>query len=238
MLCCAVLCCAGLSEASFDPPSFDFSPYRGHYQFAKDNSSSSLVGRYYDNHTETGDIENALSVLVEFEDSGNGQWRTGRDEDSLTQLFPFSFVQHPAGHPTSVGDWHGQDDSYYVLQINAPDRFTITVQPKRAKQRADDNEDEAEEGVVIYSLRKKAEPAAKTFFQQYGTWLMLGVFFVVNMSHQQPHSLTHSLTHSLCTAAAASTTKRCEAHSRLCSLAAAAARRVCLCAGMSSLDSR
>ena len=173
-----------LSEATFSPPSFDFSPYRGYYHFVKDNSSSSLIGRYYDNHTETGDIENSLTVLVEFDDNSNGQWKTGRDEDSLTQLFPFSFVQHPAGHPTSVGDWHGNDDSFYVLQINAPDKFTITVQPKRANQlqQGDEEEEQAEEGVVIYSLRKKSEPAAKTFFQQYGTWLMLGVFFVVNMS--------------------------------------------------------
>ena len=149
----------------------------------KDNSSTSLIGRYFDNHTETGDIENALSVLVEFDDNSNGAWKTGRDENSLTQLFPFSFVQHPAGHPTSVGDWHGADESYYVLQINAPDKFTITVQPKRAaQQQAGEEAEQAEEGVVIYSLRKKAEPAAKTFFQQYGTWLMLGVFFVVNMS--------------------------------------------------------
>jgi len=166
------------SEASFDPPSFDFSPYRGHYNFVKDNSTSSLLGRYFDNHTETGDIENTLTVLVEFDDNSNGQWKTGRDEDSLTQLFPFSFVTHPAGHPTSVGEWHGADESHYVLQINAPDKFTITVQPRRGVASGGE---ESEEGVVIYSLRKKAEPAAKTFFQQYGTWLMLGVFFVVNM---------------------------------------------------------
>ena len=177
------------SEATFDPPSFDFSPYRGHYHFVADNSSSALIGRYFDNHTDTGDIENTLSVLVEFDDSGNGQWKTGRDEDSLTQLFPFSFVMHPAGHPTSVGDWHGADESYYVLQINAPDKFTITVQPKRSKQQQSDEEAEEAEGLVIYSLRKKAEPAPKTFFQQYGTWLMLGVFFVVNMSDYTP-SLT------------------------------------------------
>lgn len=183
----------------------------------KDNSSSSLIGRYFDNHTDTGEIENTLSVLVEFDDNSNGQWKTGSSDDSLTQLFPFSFIQHPAGHPTSLGDWHGADDSYYILQINAPDKFTITVQPKRNTQPAEADSGEAEDGVVIYSLRKKAEAAPKSFFQQYGTWLMLGVFFVVNMSatqQQQHHTVdvrscrytadvrsAHSFIHSLHTVA-------------------------------------
>ena len=177
------------TSASFSPPSFDFSPYRGRYSFEKDNATANVLGRYFDNHTESGDIENRLHVLVDFEDTANGQWKTGRDEDSLTPLFDFSFVQHPAGHPTTVGEWHGADDAYYLLQINGPDRFTITVTPKAFGGHTADGEGEEEgDGVVVYSLKKTAQPVAKTFFQQYGTYLMLGVFFVVNMQERTAHT--------------------------------------------------
>lgn len=169
------------TDAIFSPPSFDFSPFRGRYVFEKENGTSSVVGRYYDNHTETGEVENQLSVHIDFDDTANGQWKTGKDVDSLTPLFAFSFVLHPAGHPTTVGEWHGAEDAFYLLQINAPDKFTITVTPKALQAQGGEGGEADDAAVTIYSLKKKPEAVAKTFFQQYGTYLMLAVFFVVNM---------------------------------------------------------
>jgi len=169
------------ADVSYSPPTFDFSPYRGRYLFDKENGTSNLIGRYFDNHTETGEVENELRVLIEFEDTANGHWKTGKDVDSLTSLFPFSFVTHPSGHPTTVGEWHGADDSYYLLQINAPDKFTITVTPKQWGAGGEEPQSGEDVAVTVYSLRKKPEPVAKGFFQQYGTYLMLIVFFVVNL---------------------------------------------------------
>ena len=150
------------TDAIFSPPSFDFSPFRGRYLFEKENGTSAVVGRYFDNHTETGEIDNQLAVHIDFDDTANGQWKTGKDVDSLTPLFAFSFVLHPAGHPTTVGEWHGADESFYLLQINAPDKFTITVTPKALGAAGDEADDAA---VTIYSLKKKPEAVAKSFFQ-------------------------------------------------------------------------
>ena len=110
-----------------------------------------------------------------------GSGRRGKDIDSLTPLFDFSFILHPAGHPTTVGEWHGAEESYYLLQISSPDKFTITVTPKRLGHTDGDDADALDDGVTIYSLKKTSQPTAKSFLQQYGTYLMLAVFFVVNM---------------------------------------------------------
>jgi hypothetical protein len=153
---------------------------RGRYEFVKRNDTAvlALQGSYYDNDTDTNEVSNQLKVSVEFQDSATGTFSTGEDEEAMKELFRFSFIQ-PSGNgiPISVGEWSGGSLSYYQFQCISPLSFIITVSPKAFGQSTDDEDNHS---VTIYTGRKIVPAPPKTFWQQYGTFVMIGVFFLFN----------------------------------------------------------
>jgi len=115
-----------------------------------------------------------------------GYLKTGNDEDSMKELFKFSFNQGPNSIPISIGEWHGSSTSYYIFQCISPVQFTITVLPQSFNGKTlnpTDSEVELEDNnsIVIYTGKKIVAIVPKTFLQSYGTMLMIGAFFIVNM---------------------------------------------------------
>jgi len=101
-----------------------------HYTIAKQNGTINLIGSAYDNHTEDGNIENELSILVEMTpgDPLSGVLKTGPVGGDLSPLLSFSFMDYLAtGVFVSVGQW--DLTSSYIFTIPSFDKFLITVIP-------------------------------------------------------------------------------------------------------------
>lgn len=157
--------------------SYQHSDILGHYSFLKDNSTSSLalIGRYYENDTSAviETIDNVSSVHVMFDTPSSGSWLISNENEAPMKVFDFSFIHATNSQPNAVGSWLADDvKSFYLMQIAQPTRFTIVVTPTTFDEK---------HAVTMYSLKKKVDASAKSFFQKYGTWLMLGVFFIVQM---------------------------------------------------------
>jgi len=165
------------SSASLKSGEQSFADVRGHYSIERENGTNNLIGRYYENDTTTGDLSNEFVLAIDFTTPTNGVFKTGASEYNLKTLFAFDFVQ-PApdtgnGVILSHGEWFGEKGTAsYQFQVGAWDRFTITVIPKTPT---------AEQEVTLY-LGKKIPPfIEKTFMQKYGTYLMIGGFFFLQM---------------------------------------------------------
>jgi len=143
----------------------------GHYKILKENNTMNLEGTYFDNDTSTGEVSNNLRVYVESVSPSAGAFKTGKiGEEELVSLFNYDFHSQFNGLYTSHGEWHGAAGGFYQFTVVGWDRFIITVTPKESKGE-----------VIMYSGRKVPNAAQKTFFQQYGTIIMIGVFFFVQM---------------------------------------------------------
>jgi hypothetical protein len=143
----------------------------GHYSFSIDNVTDHLIGNYYENDTATGEISNELDVAVEFESDITGTFSTGEGPADVTPLFKFNFEVQENGMATSHGEWLGATPGYYQFVVGQWDRFIITVYPK----------DGESTDAIVFTGRKIPEVVEKTFFQKYGTMMMIGVFFFMQM---------------------------------------------------------
>ncbi|GAB5364853.1 hypothetical protein AAMO2058_001005900 [Amorphochlora amoebiformis] len=131
----------------------------GKYVFNSKKESTNIDGSY----TPESDAEEegesvSIPVLVEFDSSNTGNFKTGDDEDLL---FSFYF-QHFSGPWISHGEWNGQTQGIYQFNIVAPDRFTITVYPTNS-----------EEEMAVISVTRVKSGREKSFFEKYGSTIMM-----------------------------------------------------------------
>jgi len=164
-----------------------------HYTIEKENGTLNLIGKYFINDTN-GEISNLMRVVLDFNVGGNsGSFKTGsqisdlsedEDEDddvvkdhSLKTLFNFDFTAHHNGMIVSQGEWLGSEvPSYYQFLIGGWDKFSISIYPKTLNQEAE---------ITMFTGRKIPLLQEKTFFQKYGTMIMIGGFFLFNMFIQK-----------------------------------------------------
>jgi len=193
----------GTAQSATGESAFD-DTLRGHYYFEKENGTSNLIGRYYDNDTTTGEVTNMLSVLVEFTTPVSGVFKTsaptpsspaaaagGSDDESesaaANTLFEFDFEQQQnTGFALSFGMWKGNaKPTHYQFAATAWDRFLITLFPRDAPSAPAAASAAASAEVVVFMGRKIPQNVEKTFWQKYSTMLMLGGFFFFNMFVQR-----------------------------------------------------
>lgn len=167
------------SELNAQTASHEVTEPMGRYQFIKSSDADQgllLVGRYHENDTLSGAVVNDLSVSVEFESDSksSGVWKIGASESASTSpLFSFNFVMQPGQLPTSVGKWMDDDaPAYYLLSINQPDRFSIVITRDSIGQT---------KSFTMFSLKKIVVDQPKTFWQSYGTWVIMGGVFILNI---------------------------------------------------------
>jgi len=165
------------STASLKSGEQSFADVRGHYSIERENATNNLLGRYYENDTATGELSNEFVLYIEFTTPTNGVFKTGASEYNLKTLFAFDFVQplpdSGNGVILSHGEWFGEKGAAsYQFQVGAWDRFTITVIPKALN---------AEQEVTLYLGKKIPPHIEKTFMQKYGTYIMIGGFFFLQM---------------------------------------------------------
>jgi len=162
------------------------------YTIEKENGTLNLIGKYFNNDTNTGEITNIKRIIVDFNVGGNsGAFKVGsvlsdvtedEEEDdevkehSLKTLFNFDFSVQHNGMVVSQGEWVDGVGSYYQFLIGGWDKFTITVYPKTMNQEAE---------VQMFTGRKIPVLQDKSFFQKYGTMVMIGGFFLFNMFVQK-----------------------------------------------------
>jgi hypothetical protein len=168
------------SQGVFSSNDLRYDSVQGRYNLLKQNGTSNLIGSYYENDTDSSEIQNQLSVEIEFHDTASGVFKTGEDSDSMKELFRFNFVQTAATVPISIGSWSGSESSYYSFQCISPNSFSITVFPKAFGQSGREDSDDSN-SILIYNGRKIVPVAPKTFFQQYGSMLLIAGLFVFNM---------------------------------------------------------
>jgi hypothetical protein len=186
--------CLSNAADSNTPPSFNFQAYfegewdvqkstvnyktneithaetLGHYSVKKENATTNLVGRYFDNDTSSGEITNELDIFVEITSPAAGQFKTGKSEEDMNTLFSFEFITQPNNIAVSHGEWGGSSPAFYQFVVSSWDRFLITVHRP-------DKPGEA----TLYSGHKHAEVKEKTFFQKYSMVLMIGGFFIFQL---------------------------------------------------------
>lgn len=141
----------------------------GRYVVARRNGSEALEGSSFDNDTATGEVTNELALAVEFADgsASAGTFMTGADPEELAPLFEFAFETQHNGMHVSHGRW-GAKSSYQFVAAHK-DLFIITVRP-----------DGGGGDATLFTGKRVVRPVPKTFFQQYGTMIMLGCFFLFN----------------------------------------------------------
>mmetsp|Transcript_21686 Transcript_21686/g.32288 ORF Transcript_21686/g.32288 Transcript_21686/m.32288 type:complete len:226 (+) Transcript_21686:1-678(+) len=141
------------------------------YSFTSDGETGNLSGFFSSrDSTITEDSEESdedimptkTPVLVEFEASNTGLFKTGDDEDTL---FSFYF-QNFNGPWMSHGEWNGQNPGVYQFNVVAHDKFTITVYPNDSATNKD-----AE--VIILSATRVKSAKDKSFFEKYGSTIMM-----------------------------------------------------------------
>lgn len=154
------------------------SPIQRRYSLQKQNFTGNLVGTLAINNTETGEILDHSSVLVAFSDFSNGAFLIGPqgadDAEEHKKIFEFSFYQSSnAAIPLSTGNLaaakDGEEGLPYIIQCVSANVWTTTVLSKDQKT------------ITVYTAKKIVPVIPKTFFQQYGTYLFIGAFFLFNM---------------------------------------------------------
>ncbi len=90
----------------------------------------------------------------------------------------FEFKFHPLGDhgAISIGKWHSEPGAHYEFLVHNQDSFTISVIP-------DSKHDDAV--VHLYIGKRVLYPVAQTFFQKYGSTIMIAGVFMLNMYMQQ-----------------------------------------------------
>jgi len=146
-----------------------YAELRGHYLFEKENGTLNLIGHSFDNDTSSGELLNEMEIGVEFATPNSGSFKTGASDFDLKSLFEFDFAAQENGVALSHGEWHGAKPSWYQFTMSGVDRFQITVFPK-----------DGTPNIQVLVGRKIPVNAEKTFFQQWGTMIMIGGMFLVN----------------------------------------------------------
>jgi len=139
------------------------------YSLAHENGTSNLIGRSFVNDTN-GEISQSQALLIETEGTTTGAFKTGDDPEEMVTLFNFNFVLQYNGQYISHGTY--KEDGIYQFVVSSWDKFILTVLPKELKSNSE---------LVIFTARKMPDAKETSFFQKYGTYLMLGAFFIFNI---------------------------------------------------------
>mmetsp|Transcript_22024 Transcript_22024/g.24487 ORF Transcript_22024/g.24487 Transcript_22024/m.24487 type:complete len:234 (+) Transcript_22024:24-725(+) len=149
---------------------------RGRYNMSKAGDHG-MAGEYFAEDTVTGDVLSSLIVRIEFaHDPATGAFKTGAETDEPSEfatLFNFAFQHEPHnGMIISHGEYHGAKGGHYQFLIPSPDKWVLTVYQEAGE-------------AVVYLGQKVVVQNEKSFFQRYGTMLMLGGFMLVNTFMQK-----------------------------------------------------
>eukprot|EP00475_Leptophrys_vorax_P024226 TRINITY_DN3339_c0_g1_i1.p2 TRINITY_DN3339_c0_g1~~TRINITY_DN3339_c0_g1_i1.p2 ORF type:complete len:121 (+),score=34.05 TRINITY_DN3339_c0_g1_i1:247-609(+) len=87
----------------------------------------------------------------------------------MSVLFEFSFAVLQDHASVSVGTWNNDIGLRYQFLVHGTDKFTITVLPSSADGQ-----------VHLYLGKRVVYPPNLTFFQQYGSYIMIGGVFLLN----------------------------------------------------------
>jgi hypothetical protein len=129
----------------------------------KSLKSSSLKCKQFTFHLKSHQLGS------EFSDDGNtGVYKTGENYDSMYVLFEFDFTVLPEHASVSIGTYNTDPVSRYQFLVHGTDKFTITVLPT----------DAADGAVHLYLGKRVIYPSEMTFFQKYGSYIMIGGVFL------------------------------------------------------------
>jgi len=136
----------------------------GHYSISRENETSNLIGRYFENDTTSGGIFNEMDLYIEFDDPNSGRFKTSNpdleDEDHLV-LFEFGFHEHANGMALSLGPYHANQGSTYKFVVASFDKFALMITPPEGE-------------LQLYLGKRIPVIQEKTFFQKYSTFIMIG----------------------------------------------------------------
>jgi len=142
----------------------------------------------------TQEPSNVLNVAIEFETKNKGIFKfqqlaeSEEEEDKPYQsLFPFDFSEQENGLIYSSGVWtwtghphhphhndkdviHNEGESIYQFWVTGSDRFSITIQSATPTK---------EHEAVIYVGKRAPLLVEKSFFQKYGTMIIIAVIMLV-----------------------------------------------------------
>lgn len=151
-----------------------YAPLLSTYTLHSDNVTLNLFGTSFDNNTATAEVTNVQALAVDFTDAAGNVGALSADGK---KLFDFNFVVHPNGVAISQGPWLAAKDAkdakgtaIYTFTALPNDKFVLVVIPAGGEGSAH-----------TFSGSRRVPKADKTFFQQYGTFVMIGVMMVVNM---------------------------------------------------------
>eukprot|EP01104_Vermistella_antarctica_P018835 TRINITY_DN7138_c0_g1_i1.p1 TRINITY_DN7138_c0_g1~~TRINITY_DN7138_c0_g1_i1.p1 ORF type:complete len:241 (-),score=75.63 TRINITY_DN7138_c0_g1_i1:106-804(-) len=140
-------------------------------RFEINDNNSTLAGSFVNPEGET------VQLRIEFDEEKNnaGAVFVFTDdiddlEDEDTPLFNFEFTPTSIGVYTSSGAWNGESKGSYHMIATSPRSFVLNI-----------FKSEIANGVVTTSIAvKEASQEPKTFFQQYGTMIMMVGFVLVS----------------------------------------------------------
>jgi len=146
-----------------------YAPLLSTYTLHSDNVTMNLFGTSFDNNTATAEVTNVQSLAIDFADESGNKGFFSADGK---KLFEFDFVKLPNGIAVSQGKWLAAENSLYVFTVFPQDKFSLAVLPLDAKAGAESH---------TFSGSRRIPNIPKTFFQSYGTFIMIGVMMIVNM---------------------------------------------------------
>jgi hypothetical protein len=149
--------------------------WMGKLVLQRENGTNNLVGRYFENSTETFEVRNELQVLVEFTDPAQpnrGVVSLSHDDEDFKQLVQFDLQPQHNGFHLSYGALTNNNNFFYQMSVGNWDRTIVTLIPKSVTQ----NQNQ----LVTYIARKIPVIVDKTFWSKYGMFIMLGGFFMFN----------------------------------------------------------
>eukprot|EP00472_Partenskyella_glossopodia_P006930 CAMPEP_0197517980 /NCGR_PEP_ID=MMETSP1318-20131121/3073_1 /TAXON_ID=552666 /ORGANISM="Partenskyella glossopodia, Strain RCC365" /LENGTH=224 /DNA_ID=CAMNT_0043067967 /DNA_START=6 /DNA_END=680 /DNA_ORIENTATION=- len=134
------------------------------YVFNSDPDTGGVVGYFMNNDEDEDGLVSKIPISIDFDAANTGNFKTGEDEELL---FSFYF-QNFNGPEMSFGEWNGQNPGFYQFQIVSGDKFLITVFPTD-----EGKDDDADSEVIVYSANRVRSAKDKTFFEKYGSTIMM-----------------------------------------------------------------
>jgi hypothetical protein len=167
-------------KSFYDRTNFELqteSTVNGIYRLQKLGEQQSLSGQYIE-YSEDG-TSVTINVELDFSSAVTGVFKTAspEEEDPSHELFSFNLLPQSniTMAPTAVtylsmSAWHGSLPGSCHLSLHNQHAFILTVYPTDQR-----------ENVMVISATKIPNLVEPTFFQNWGNFIMMAGFFIIQM---------------------------------------------------------
>jgi len=165
------------AEGSRDGSSVSgFSPAVQVFRLESQNDTSLplLRGTSLKNNSDTFEVSELRFVEIEFSNTlgSAGVFKNGESLSDLQTLFEFNFFSL-GENAVSFGKWNGGPSTYQFI-VTSNDRFSLTI------------DSGADQSTILYFFgRRVLKTAPVTLWQKYGSTVMIGGVFLLNMYLQR-----------------------------------------------------